>query len=164
MKTFIHTIYILQLQQPVHRLKMKILISQYTNAKTQTIMDTIPTTTFWILAKTSMHTICRLQHEEPVYRFKAKILISLCKNERTQANIFLIVSNNVLTLKTTYTPVFHNNSRFMNILHQRHVYLCWLNNTTNTRGRTQSILSLTDCRIFSTFDPFRPFHPFIHSC
>ena len=50
-----------------------------------------------------MHTICRLQHEEPVYRFKAKILISLCKNERTQANIFSIVSNNVLTLKTTYT-------------------------------------------------------------
>ena len=45
-ETFIHTIYILQFQQPVHRLKMDILMSQYINETTQTTMDTTPTTTF----------------------------------------------------------------------------------------------------------------------
>ena len=79
-ETFIHTIYILQFQQPVHRLKMDILMSQYINETTQTTMDTTPTTTFWILAKTYMHTICKLQREKPVYRFKVK-----CTNETTQA-------------------------------------------------------------------------------
>ena len=97
----LHTIYILQLQQPVHRLKMDILMSQCTNETTQTTMDTTPTTTFWILAKTYMHTICKLQREKPVYRFKAK-----CTNETTQATFFSIGNKNVLTLKTTYTTSF----------------------------------------------------------
>ena len=66
-KTFIHTVYILQLQQPVHRLKMEILMSQYTTETTQTTMDTTLTTTFWIfLAKSFMHTFCKLQREQPV--------------------------------------------------------------------------------------------------
>ena len=100
-ETFIHTIYILQFQQPVHRLKMDILMSQCTNETTQTTMETTPTTTFWILAKTYMHTICKLQREKPVYRFKAK-----CTNETTQATFFSIGNKNVLTLKTTYTTSF----------------------------------------------------------
>ena len=45
--------YILRLQQPVHRLKMEILMSQCTTETTQTTMDTTLTTTFLIfLAKT----------------------------------------------------------------------------------------------------------------
>ena len=52
-ETFIHIIYILQLQRPVHRLNMEISMSQRTNETIQTIMDTMLTTTFWILAKTS---------------------------------------------------------------------------------------------------------------
>ena len=47
----LHTIYILQLQQPVHRLKMEILMSQCTNETTQTTINTTLTTTFWILSK-----------------------------------------------------------------------------------------------------------------
>ena len=45
-ETFIHTIYILQLRQPVRRLKMEALMSQCTNKTTQTTMDTTLTTTF----------------------------------------------------------------------------------------------------------------------
>ena len=40
--------------------------------------------------------------------------------------------------------------------------MCLLNNTTNTRRRTQPTLSPTECRIFGTFDPFRTFHPSLH--
>ena len=106
-ETFIHTIYILQLQQPVHELKMEILMSQCTAETTQTTMDTTLTTTFWIfLVKTFMHTICELQREQPVYSFKAKTLISLCRNETTQTTIFSIDNKNVLTFKTTYTTSF----------------------------------------------------------
>ena len=77
-------------------------------------MDTVLTTTFWILAKTFMHTICRLQREQPVYRFKAKTLASLCTNETTQTIIFLIDQNNILSLKTTIATIFYNNiNRFM---------------------------------------------------
>ena len=76
-ETFIQTIYILQHQQPVHRLKMENLMSRCTNKTTQTTMDTTLTTTFGILAKTLMHTICHLQHEQPAFRFKAKTLILL---------------------------------------------------------------------------------------
>ena len=47
----LHTIYILQLQQPVLRLKMEILMSQCTNERTQTTINTTLTTTFWILSK-----------------------------------------------------------------------------------------------------------------
>ena len=54
---FMHTIYILQHQQPIHGLKMENLMSQCTNKTTQTTMDTTLTTTFGILAKTLMHTI-----------------------------------------------------------------------------------------------------------
>ena len=60
---FMHTIYILQHQQPVHRLKMENLMSRWTNETTQTTMGTTLTTTFWILAKTFMHTIYNLQRE-----------------------------------------------------------------------------------------------------
>ena len=106
-ETFIHTIYTLQLQQPVHRLKIEILMSLCTNETTQTAMDTTVTATFWIfLAKTFMHTICKLQCGQPVYRFKAKTLVSLCTNETPQTTIFSIDSKNVLTLKTTYTTSF----------------------------------------------------------
>ena len=105
-ETFIYTIYILQLQQPVHRLKMETLISQCTYETTQTTMVTTLTTAFWILAKTFMHTVCRLQREQLVYRFKAKTLISLCTNEATQTTIFLIDNKNILTLKTTFTTSF----------------------------------------------------------
>ena len=100
-ETFIHIIYILQLQRPVHRLNMEISMSQRTNETIQTIMDTMLTTTFWILAKTFMHTICRQQREQPAYRFKAKTLISPCTNETAQTTMLSIDSKNVLTLKTT---------------------------------------------------------------
>ena len=62
-ETFIHTIYILQHQQPGHRLKMKNLMSRCTNETTQTTMDTTLTTTFWILAKTLMHTIYNVNNQ-----------------------------------------------------------------------------------------------------
>ena len=100
-ETFIHIIYILQLQRPVHRLNMEISMSQRTNETIQTIMDTMLTTTFWILAKTFMHTICRQQREQPAYRFKAKTLISPSTNETAQTTMLSIDSKNVLTLKTT---------------------------------------------------------------
>ena len=87
-ETFIHTIYILQQQQPVHRLRMENLMSQCTKKTTQTTMDTTPTATFAILAKTLMHTIYNLQGEQPVYRFKEKTLISRSTNETTQTTIF----------------------------------------------------------------------------
>ena len=121
-ETFIHTIYILQLKQPVHRLKMKILMLQCTNETTQTTMDTTLTTTFWILTITFIHTICRQQREQPVYRFKAKTLISLYTNETTQTSIFSI-ANNVWHKRQPIQPVFHNNNRFMYFPQQRHVYL-----------------------------------------
>ena len=38
--------YILQLQQPVHRLKIEILMSQCTNERAQTTINTTLTTTF----------------------------------------------------------------------------------------------------------------------
>ena len=41
-------------------------------------------------------------------------------------------------------------------------WLCLLNNTTNARRRTLSILSSTECRIFGTLNPFRTFHPSLH--
>ena len=47
----VHIIYILQLQQPVHRLKIGILISQCANETTQATINTTLTTTFWILSK-----------------------------------------------------------------------------------------------------------------
>ena len=37
--------------------------------------------------------------------------------------------------------------------------ICLLNNTTNTRRRTQSTFSPTEFTIFGTFDQFRTFHP-----
>ena len=77
---FIHTIYILQLQQPVHRLKMEVLMSHCTIETTQTTMNTT----------LIMHTICKLQREQPVYRFKEKTVISLYTNEKTRKTIFLI--------------------------------------------------------------------------
>ena len=40
-KTFIHTIYVLQLKQTVHRLKMEVSMSQCTNETTQIAMDTV---------------------------------------------------------------------------------------------------------------------------
>ena len=46
LKNIIHSIYILQLQQPVHRLKMEISVSQCTNETSQTTMNTTVTTTF----------------------------------------------------------------------------------------------------------------------
>ena len=52
-ETFIHTIYILQFQQPVHRLKMEILMSQCTNETTQTTMDTTLKTTLCIWSANS---------------------------------------------------------------------------------------------------------------
>ena len=45
-QNILNTIYILQLQQPVHRLKMDILMSQCTNETTQTTINTTLTTTF----------------------------------------------------------------------------------------------------------------------
>ena len=42
-ETLIYTIYILQLQQPVCRLKMEILMSQCIDETTQTTMDTMLT-------------------------------------------------------------------------------------------------------------------------
>ena len=77
---FIHTIYILQLQQPVHRLKMEVLMSHCTTETTQTTMNTT----------LIMHTICKLQREQPVYRFKEKTVVSLYTNEKTRKTIFLI--------------------------------------------------------------------------
>ena len=69
-------------------------------------------------------------------------------------------------------PVFHNNiNRFMYFPQQRLLqcflfrirsHICWLNNTTNTTRRTQSTRPPTECRIFSTFDPYRTFHPSLH--
>ena len=102
-ETFIHTIYILQPQQPFHRLKMENFMWWCTNESTQTTMDTMLTTTFWIFDKTFMHKIYNLQREQPVYRCKAKTLISLFTNETTQKTIFSIDSKNFLTLKTTHT-------------------------------------------------------------
>ena len=69
-------------------------------------MDTMLTTTFWILAKTFMYTICRLKREQPVYRFKAKTLILQSTNETTQTIILLIDQNNILSLKTTIATIF----------------------------------------------------------
>ena len=63
---------ILQLQQPLYKMKMEILMSQCANETALTTMNTMLATYFWILAKTFMHTICRLQREQPVYRFKTK--------------------------------------------------------------------------------------------
>ena len=60
-ETFTHTIYILQHQQPVHRLKMENLMSWCTNETTQATMDTTLTTTFGMLAKTLIHTCINLQ-------------------------------------------------------------------------------------------------------
>ena len=45
-QNILNTIYILQLQQPVHRLKMDILMSQCTNETTHTTINTTLTTTF----------------------------------------------------------------------------------------------------------------------
>ena len=59
-ETFIHTIYILQHEQPVHRITMEILMSQCINETTQTTMDTTLTTSFWILAVTFVHTTYKL--------------------------------------------------------------------------------------------------------
>ena len=73
---------------------MEILMSQYTNERTQTTISTMLTTAF-------MHTICKLQREQPVCRFKAKTLISLRRNETTQTTVFSIDNKNALTLKTT---------------------------------------------------------------
>ena len=88
-ETFIHTIYILQHLQPVHRLKMDNLMSRCTSKTTQTIMDTTLATTFGILAKTLVLTIYNLQREQSVYRFKAKTLISLSTSKITQtSNLF----------------------------------------------------------------------------
>ena len=85
----LHTTYILQLQQPVHRLKMEILMSQCTDEKTQTTINTtLQQLLFASYLKILMHAICRLQREQPVCRFKAKTLISLRANEATQTNIF----------------------------------------------------------------------------
>ena len=41
--------------------------------------------------------------------------------------------------------------------------LCLLNKTTNTRWRTQSIVSPTECRTsVQSLNPFCPFHPYLH--
>ena len=111
-----------------------------------------------------MHTICKLQREQPVYIFTAKTLISLCTNETTQTTIF--------SIDIPIQSAFYNNiSRFMYFPQQRLLqcflfrirsHTCLLNNTTNTRRRTQSTLSPTECRIFGTYDPFRTFHPSLH--
>ena len=45
-QNILNTVYILQLQQPVHRLKMDILMSQCTNETTHTTINTTLTTTF----------------------------------------------------------------------------------------------------------------------
>ena len=50
-QNILNTIYILQLQQPVHRLKMDILLAQCTNETTEATINTTLTTTFGILAK-----------------------------------------------------------------------------------------------------------------
>ena len=85
----LHTIYILQLQQPGHRLKMEILMSQYTNETTQRWQ-----LLFESYLKTFTHAICRLQREQPLCRFKAKPLISLRINETTQTTTFSIDNKN----------------------------------------------------------------------
>ena len=54
------------------------------------------------------------------------------------------------------------NSKVRMYFHQDRKLLCLLNNTTNTRRRTQSIFSPTECRSCGTFDPFRTFHPSLH--
>ena len=127
-ETIIHTIYILQLQQPVHRLKMEILMSQSTTETTETTMDTTLTTTFWIfLAKTFMRIICKLQREQPVYRFKAKTLISRCRNETTQTTIFSIDNKNILTFKTTsYNQFFIITSTDSCTFPQKRLLQCFL--------------------------------------
>ena len=79
------TIYILQHQQSVHRLKVENLMSRFTNKTTQTTMDTTLTTAFGILDITLMHTIYNLQREQPVYRFKAK---NFDFTETTQTTIY----------------------------------------------------------------------------
>ena len=53
-------------------------------------------------------------------------------------------------------PVFDNIiNRFMYSPQQRH-------NNTKTIRKAQSPLSPTECWIYSTFDPFRTFHLFLH--
>ena len=69
-------------------------------------------------------------------------------------------------------PGFYNNiNRFMYSPQQRLLqcflfriksHVCLLNNTTNTRRRTQSTLPPTEYRIFGTFDTFCTFHPSLH--
>ena len=123
-KTFIHTIYILQSEQPVHRLKIKPLISRCSNETTQTTIDTTLTTTFWILAKTLMHTIYNLQCQQPVHRFKTKTVISLCTNETTQTTIFSIDNENVLNKRQPIQSVFQNNiDKFIYFPQLRHLQL-----------------------------------------
>ena len=61
-----HTIYILQHQQSVYRLKIENLMSRCKNETAQTTMDTTLTTTFRILAPTLMHTTYNLQRKQPL--------------------------------------------------------------------------------------------------
>ena len=61
-----------------------------------------------------------------------------------------------------YSPQQRHLQRFLFIF-RAHSYVCLLiNNNTNRIRRTQSTLSLTGCRDFSMFDPFRTFHPSLH--
>ena len=93
----LHTIYILQLQQPVHRLKIEILVYKWNSSDNhEHSADNLLSESY---LKTFIHTICRLQREQPVCRFKAKTLTSQRKNETTQTTLFSLVHKKCFDIK-----------------------------------------------------------------
>ena len=112
---------ILQLQQPVHRLKIENLMSQCTNERTQTTIKQPWKLLFESYLQTFMHRICRLQHEQPVCRFKAKTLISSLRKQpvfwlRTKCfdikgnlyNQFFIITSTDFWTFSTFHPSLHD--------------------------------------------------------
>ena len=103
---------------------MEILMSHCTNETTDTIMDTMLTTTFWILAK-NMNAICILPHEQPkqVIGLRQKLWYDCAQKWNNSNNQFLIDNKSVWHKRQPIQPVFHNNiNRFMYFTQQGHAY------------------------------------------
>ena len=167
-KSFIHTIYILQRQQPVHRWK-KTFVSLCTNETIEANMDTTLTITFWILVKTLSHTTCHLQRQQPVNRSKKKLRFNFVQIKHSnkhffnwQQECFGIKDNpyNRFLITTSTGSCALRNKDICNAFYFqiKSSYLCLHDNNTKTIRRTQSTLSSTGCIIFITFNSFGTFH------
>ena len=124
-KSFIHTIYILQRQQPVHRWK-KTFVSLCTNETIEANMDTTLTITFWILVKTLSHTTCHLQRQQPVNRSKKKLRFNFVQIKQLKQAFFQLTTRMFWHKRQPIKPVFNNNiNRFMRSPQQGHLQ-CFL--------------------------------------